>query len=518
MTNSNIIYSKITVISLALLFVCVFFQAFESKFHELIKKDLIANFKRIFAPISNETVTTWSGREIRPKYFFQPESLEDIQDIIRNAKETGNKIRCIGQGHTSSSLSVTKDYLVDINNLNNVSEIKWTIEHGWTVTALAGTRINNIERALLENNPPLAFESMTYQNFFTASGVVAVGCHGAKTGGPSVSDLVVKLQIVTSDGTLKEFSNEKDAEEMNAARLNLGLFGIIYSVTFRVEPLFNLRAYDIILPLKGWLNPENIKQKFDNSDSLIIIYFPFNQGKADISNDEIRIKQFVRTQDPATSQNSTTTNNTIPNNSSAQAVPDILKNPELTPMLKGEQWKIVKNSIKNVTLIATEALHYRSDIETVQGHDVEFALKVDSDFTNVATEFSYFINKIGEYAEKGKFPINVYGLIRMIRASSALLSPVFDNDPNAIYCFLEFSSLKGTRDYPEFYEEITARWIKKYKTRPHWAKEWEPAPGIQKFLHEELGERLAKFEKSRAKYDPEKTFFDNKILQKVFYG
>ncbi|CAG8610969.1 6038_t:CDS:2 [Ambispora gerdemannii] len=438
-------YSKIIVISLlTLLFASVFFQSFEAKFYVLIKRDeLIANFKRIFAPSSDESVTTWTGTEIKPKYIFRPESLEDIKDIVRNADEGGKKIRCIG------------------------------------------TQIKTIEQALLKNNPPLTFESMTYQNMFSASGVVAVGCHGAKTGGPSVSDLVVKLQIVTGDGKLKEFSNEEDSEEMNVARLNLGLLGVIYSITFRVEPLFNLHAYDIILPLKSWLKPENIKEKFDHSDSLIVIYLPFNQGKSDTSNDEIRIKQF---------------------------------NPELTPIVKGLQWETLKKSIKNLTLIATEALHYRSNIESVQGHDVSFALKADPDFTNVATEFSFLINKIAEYAEQGKFPINVYTLIRMIRASSALLSPVYDNDPNAIYCFLEFSSLKGTRHYPEFFKEITARWISKYQTSPHWAKDWESAPGVKEFLHTKLSDRLARFEKIRAKYDPKKKFFDNETLKKVFNG
>jgi hypothetical protein len=57
-----------------------------------------------------------------------------------------------------------------------------------------------------------------------------------------------------------------------------------------------------------------------------------------------------------------------------------------------------------------------------------------------------------------------------------------------------------------------------YHNRPHWAKSWEYVPNITEYLHEQLGERIKKFEAVRAKYDPNNLFFDNESLKRVFYG
>ncbi|CAG8628299.1 14461_t:CDS:2 [Ambispora leptoticha] len=513
--------NRAVILILVILFASIFFETYESRIQKSVRSELIENFKRLFAPTSEKSFTTWFGNVITPQYIFRPNSLEDLQDIVKNAKTNGKKIRCAGRGHTWTSLSVTKDYLVIVNNLNKVVEITNTDKNGWTVTVLSGTQIKTIEHALLQNNPPLAFESMTVPNFFSASGVIAVGAHGCKTGGPSISDLVVKLQIVSEDGELQEFSNEKDPVEFSAAKLNLGLLGIIYSVTFRVEPLYNLRVNDIVIPIKTWLNPASIKKTLDTSDSLDIIYWPFNKGKIDLSNDDIWIKQFVRTQEtPTMSQLDLDHLLQLFYNISRHSFDLLLKTPNLTPITKGFEWNdIVKETlVTNQVLIATDALHFLPDSELIVAEDSTFVVKADPDFTNIATAFSFTINKIGEYARKGKFPINISVAFRLLRASTALLSPAFDSDPNAVYSFFELTTYKNTPGWLDFQTEVSQELMSKYGARPHWAKEWESVPGIKQYLHKALGDRIATFEKVRAKYDPNNTFFDNDSLKQVFYG
>ncbi|CAG8492366.1 5968_t:CDS:2 [Ambispora leptoticha] len=210
---------------LVLLIASIFFETYESRVHKSIKRnELIENFKRLFAPTSEKSFTTWFGNVITPQYIFRPNSLDDLKDIVKNAKINGKKIRCAGRGHSWTSLSNTKDYLVIVNNLSNVTEVTKTDTYGWTITALAGTQIKTMEQALLKNNPPLAFKTMPAPDFFSASGIIAVAAHGGVTAAPSASDLVVKLQMVSGDGELQEFSNEKDPVEFNAAKLNLGEF------------------------------------------------------------------------------------------------------------------------------------------------------------------------------------------------------------------------------------------------------------------------------------------------------
>ncbi|CAG8815997.1 24132_t:CDS:1, partial [Gigaspora margarita] len=51
---------------------------------------------------------------------------------------------------------------------------------------------------------------------------------------------------------------------------------------------------------------------------------------------------------------------------------------------------------------------------------------------------------------------------------------------------------------------------------PHWAKEWEFIPNVDSYLANAFSDQIKQFEQIRAKYDPDKIFFDNKSLQDIF--
>ncbi|CAG8838424.1 30703_t:CDS:1, partial [Racocetra persica] len=64
-------------------------------------------------PIENKTWENWNGAiSISPNAIFEPTTLGDLVDIVKLAKINNKSIRCAAQGHTTSSLSVTEDYLV----------------------------------------------------------------------------------------------------------------------------------------------------------------------------------------------------------------------------------------------------------------------------------------------------------------------------------------------------------------------------------------------------------------------
>jgi hypothetical protein len=69
-------------------------------------------------------------------------------------------------------------------------------------------------------------------------------------GSQTISDLVEAMTIVAYTGEVVTFQEETHgAETMNAVRCNLGAFGLIYQITLRVEPMFNLEVVDEHLPL-----------------------------------------------------------------------------------------------------------------------------------------------------------------------------------------------------------------------------------------------------------------------------
>lgn len=60
-------------------------------------------------------------------------------------------------------------------------------------------------------------------------------------------------------GTLNTFTRDKDPAEFSAAACNLGLLGVIYSYTLRVEPMFNLSVVGI--SREGFFPVPSLSQK-----------------------------------------------------------------------------------------------------------------------------------------------------------------------------------------------------------------------------------------------------------------
>ncbi|RIA90986.1 hypothetical protein C1645_768607 [Glomus cerebriforme] len=465
----------------------------------------------------NDVWHNWAGNiSFKPAKIFNPKSVQDLKDYVKAAQKDGKKIRCAAEGHTWSSLSMTNDYLVILNNLDKVTVEKRN--DGYVVHAEAGAEISQIDEVLENHDPPLTITSMTVLDNVRIGGVVATGCHGARTESRTIVDQVVGLQIVTGDGELHEFSDEINRDEMNAARVSLGLLGIIYRVSLRVEPMYDLRMIDTY-PLKSNFNAATLKNLIENSDGLEIFYWPFNSSSKET--EKLWIKRWIKSIEPATLSDLQQVFLRVAQSASTKIAHDfyqlILESPEKTPSITNLAGK-VKLIERDEVWKAPNAIHYQAGIDNIPCYDLEFAIKADKDFENVVTEIDYVFNKIYDYAKEGKYPINLVVEMRILKSSSAILSNGYDEDPDAIYFFLEVLSITGTPLFNEFTTELAQRWMQKYNALPHWAKSWEYLPNITEYIHDKLGERINKFEAVRVKYDPNNMFFDNESLKRVFYG
>ncbi|CAG8786748.1 11057_t:CDS:2, partial [Gigaspora rosea] len=262
-------------------------------------------FIRSAIPIKNKTWENYNGRiRISPKAIFEPSTLEDLIDIVNLARKNNETIRCAAQGNTVSSLSVTENYLVVVNKLNKFTVQKHS-KYGWTVTAEAGTSFLDLDNALRFHDPPLTLDSEPISDSFRVSGVVATGTHGPKTSSGIMSDQVCSMKIVTGSGEVHEFSEEINKFEFNAAKVNLGLLGIIYSVTFRTQPMYNLRLTNNYVPVTWLNNPLRIKHLVKSSDGFQLYYFPYNGFNSsedpnlhDFNKDQIVVRTWKRTNEP----------------------------------------------------------------------------------------------------------------------------------------------------------------------------------------------------------------------------
>jgi hypothetical protein len=79
----------------------------------------------------------WAGNIVfKPEKILYPKSVEDLKNYVKQAKKEGKKIRCVSDGHSWSSLSVTNDYLVIVDHLKKINVEKRN--DGWVVNAEAG--------------------------------------------------------------------------------------------------------------------------------------------------------------------------------------------------------------------------------------------------------------------------------------------------------------------------------------------------------------------------------------------
>ncbi|CAG8551947.1 12142_t:CDS:2, partial [Cetraspora pellucida] len=483
---------------------------------------------RSVKPIENKTWENWNGAiHISPDAIFEPSTLEDLIDVVKLAKINNKTIRHAAQGHAENSLSVTEHYLVIVTNLNKIT-VQKHLKYGWTVTAEAGTSLSKLDKTLRNHDPPLTLDSETLYDTFRVSGVIATGSHGAKTSSGIMSDQLCSMKIVTSSGEICEFSEEINKLEFSAAKVNLGLLGTIYSLTFRVQPMYNLRMTDIYVPAIKWLNdPQNIKKLLESSDGITIAYWPFNgfnqsdPNPLDPNRDRIAIKNWVRTDEPVsfTQQQLEQSHETQKQGVIQQyeLITSHLQNPETTPNVTATIWNsVIINGNTSSVFQAPDAIHYVASEESAKFDFVEISFKVDPDFSNVASEFSHVIKTLYEFAKKGKFPLNYIADLRIIKSTEALLSTTFNNDPNALYCQMDFVSVTGTPNLEEFIQVIAQRLFEKYTAKPHWGKRWEFIPNVKAYLSNVLSDQIKQFEKVRAKYDPGKMFFDNESLQDIF--
>ncbi|CAG8560351.1 6750_t:CDS:2, partial [Scutellospora calospora] len=480
--------------------------------HHFTIKDAITKVKDNIEHFGEKEWQNWDGNQrCTPDEIFRPVNLHDLKHIVKKARNNKKKIRCAAAGHTWSSLSITNGYLVIVTNLNDI-EINYNEKlKTWTVTTEAGVYLKDLDIALRKHNPPLAMNSATVLNTATTSGIVSTGCHGARCENSTISDRVISFQILTYNGELEEFSDQKNPIEMS-------LFGIIYKLTFQVEPMYNLLMKDILPNISDYWKKENLKNDVLNSDSVEIFYWPFNTASLEEKNDRLWVKTWKRTNSKVTEDQIEVKLISAFQNFELKFADNLYKyianNPESTPFFTNLLFNLGVHESEKV-LQAPDAIHYQTGIDNIPCMDVEFAFKVNDDFSNVIDEFNYIIKRVYELAADKKYPINLAAEFRINKASQSLFASTYDKDPNAYYCLLEILSVNGTQDYHDFSIELAERWMEKYDAQPHWGKLWEHIPGIIPHVRKHIGSRLEIFEKIRAKYDPDEYFFDNKSLRQI---
>jgi FAD/FMN-containing dehydrogenase len=447
------------------------------------------------------------GRTARciPEYTFYPTSLDDLVTIVNFARSNGKTIRAVASGHSWSALAPTDDILVSVRKLNKVS-LDVTDEDHPLVVMECGATVREVNDVLEQHGYALPFNVVLES--VRLGGLIATGSHGSGWNHQTLSDLVQAIEIVTATGELRRFEAGVDDEEvMNAVRLNLGMFGLIYRITLRIHRSYTVRALDRHFGIEETL--ANLQEWVPAHENLDIFWWPFT--------DRCWIKQWDPIDAPVTG---------LPRRSLRDRARSAVEMRLLDATIRSLKWgpqftpgvcRVIfpfTPSRRDAIVPLVDAVHYRRGIELFRAGCVEVAFKVDADFTNVKWAMQLVFDQTRAYAARGQYPFNVTMNVRFIKDSHCLLSPAFGDGHT---CYIEILSQTKQEEWEAFSADIAREWLTLPHALPHWAKEFEHIPHVIEHIRTAMGPNIARFNRIKADLgvDPNHMFV-NAMLRRIF--
>jgi hypothetical protein len=450
--------------------------------------------------------TNWARTaHCRPEWTFYPRCVEDLVQIVHFARATEKKIRVAASGHSWSSLVSTAEILVHMHQFNKV-QLDLSNEALPRVVIESGATVGEVNTLLEQHGYALPLNVVLESVRF--GGLIATGSHGSGWENPTLSDLVSSMEIITASGQLRTFEEgvESDAV-MNAVRLNLGLFGIVYRMTLKVQRTWNVRARDQRLPIASVL--ENLEALVTSHENLDLFWWPFC--------DHFWVKSWDRTEAEITARPRKSLRDRVGAAISSRLYRESLKLANAFPCSTPASCQIAFKatpSVQDKVVPVVEAIHYRRSIEVTKMWCVEVAFKITPDFEPVKWAMQTVFETTKAYAARGQYPMNVTMNLRFIQNSACWLSPAFGEGHT---CYIEILSRTNPKAWEMFSGEVAQQWLQLPQARPHWAKQYQHIPGIIEHIKSKMGTNIAHFHgiKEQLQVDPDQMFV-NTTLQEIF--
>jgi FAD/FMN-containing dehydrogenase len=404
----------------------------------------------------------WVGNQaFTPAYVAQPRSEEDVLTILRFARENRLAVRAQGAKHSWTAIVATSGVLVDFDAFNEIVSIDRTAHQ---ITVRPGMRIKAMTAVLRENGMSLANQGDIDSQ--AIAGAVMTATHGAGRRLACMSTQVAGMRIATAQGGILDLSARSEPEIFRAARVSLGMFGLILSLTIQAVPAYNIlkRSWnmdveDCIVQLPGLLARHRTcyHQWLPRIESAQLFGLPLEgiDSTATRSHDICHMRSY---------------------DAFAESEP-------APPLGRGEAF-------------GHSAEIFPNDYEP-NYHELEYAVPFD----RALEAFAAVRERILSHHQAAFFPVEC----RAVAADDSYLSPYAGRDGFAISV-----SQSPASDYWTFLrdmDEVLAR----YEGRPHWAKLHFMTPARLDSLFPLYGE----FKELRRRLDPEGVFL-NDMLRPLF--
>ncbi len=469
-----------------------------------LKAELDAHERRALRRRERVPWVNWAGiASCRAQYVCMPRTAEDLIEAVVEARERGHRVRVVASGFSWSSLVPTEDTLIFCERLDRV-EVDLSDPARPAVWAEAGVTNRQLNRELSRFGLCMPW-NVVLENVRVA-GIASTGTHGTGRTTATVGDLVEAFEVVDAEGRLRVLSEETvGAEVMSAARLGLGLFGVIARVRLRVLPLHRVLQTDQRLPVPQVL--DGLSDLLAAHDSVELCWLPFNR--------DMWVRTIDRTDAPRTLHGHGfwfKTQNLL-QNGWLVVFSNLVSRfaPSLTPALLRLGMRMLP--FRTRVLDLPESHHYHHWIELTRCGCMEVGFKADPDGANVRLAWEATERLVDEYARRGLYPLNLTLNVRFIGSSGALLTPAHGD---GLTCYVEIMWMGRPEGWAELSSDLCREWLKEPGALPHWSKEFEHVEDVVPIMRKNLGDRRGRFlaALARSGVDPERRFA-NALVRRV---
>lgn len=215
--------------------------------------------------MSNLITNYDGGITTSPQQLVYPETVEQIQAVMRDTVTYPSPVRAMGSFHSLTPCPCSDGTVLRMSKMNQVISIDAQAQ---TFTAQAGMQMIDANHALRAKNLQFLL-NIEIGNMTLGS---AATCHtkdaldGAEYG--QVGSYITKIKYVTPAGDLAEASEADSPELLRRMRTSYGLCGVVYEVTFRVKPIEEVHFTYTPRPINE-LTSKEVADFMDNSQGLV---------------------------------------------------------------------------------------------------------------------------------------------------------------------------------------------------------------------------------------------------------
>lgn len=216
--------------------------------------------------------TNWAGNQTaKVQRVATPQSAQEVAETLRNAERDGLTVKAVGSGHSFTPVAVTDGVLIRPQGLTRVKALD--VRTG-LVTVESGMQLSRLNDLLAEQG--LALTNMGDVQVQTVAGAIGTGTHGTGRSSGSMAAQVRALEVVLASGEIVTCSPAENAELFEAARLGVGVVGIVTAVTFKAEPAFLLTAQESPMKLDAVLDA--FDELVEDNEHFEFYWFPYSDG------------------------------------------------------------------------------------------------------------------------------------------------------------------------------------------------------------------------------------------------